>query len=532
MNIILLMRNILQQTALGIGLCITVLVHSGCGNGHTESREENHSETPPNIVIIYADDMGYGDLSIQYPESKIKTPHLDGLAKEGLLFTDGHSSSGVCSPSRYAILTGRYHWRQLRDIVHSFGPPVFDTGRLTLPAMLRENGYYTGCIGKWHLGWQWNFKNPPSGKTAAGKSYYKAEDFDWGLPIKGGPLSQGFDYYFGDDVPNFPPYTFIENEKVLDVPVEDFISTETMAEGKVECRPGPGVKNWVLEKVMPTITEKAVTWIASQKGNQHPFFLYFALTAPHAPIVPGPAFKGKSGVGGYGDFVVQSDWSAGEILRALDKNGFTDNTIVIFTSDNGPEYFAYDRDRNTGHKSSGPLRGIKRDLWEGGHRVPFIVRWPKVIQPGRVSSQMVSQVDLMATFADLLGYQLPAGAAEDSYSMRSLLEDRQEGSYGRQTLIHHTFQDYFAIRKEDWVLIASGPGTRRQPEPDWYREKYGYPLPSGEGELYNLETDPGEKNNLYHQNPEMVLQLSAELQQAVHTAGQASGARTPDPGHK
>lgn len=270
-----------------------MLVYSGCGNSRVTAVSSDLPETPPNIVIIYADDMGYGDLSIQYPESKIKTPHLDGLAREGLQFTDGHSSSGVCSPSRYAILTGRYHWRQLRDIVHSFGPPVFDTGRLTLPAMLQKNGYYTGCIGKWHLGWQWNFTRPPSGRTAAGKEYYQADDFNWELPIKGGPLSQGFDYYFGDDVPNFPPYTFIENEKVLTVPVEDFISTEPMAEGKVECRPGPGAKNWVLEKVMPTITEKAVNWIASQKSNPRPFFLYFALTAPHAPIVPAPAFKVK-----------------------------------------------------------------------------------------------------------------------------------------------------------------------------------------------------------------------------------------------
>jgi arylsulfatase A len=341
----------------------------------------------PNIVIMYADDMGYGDLGVQNPESKIPTPNLDRLAGEGIRFTDAHSSSGVCTPSRYALLTGRYHWRKFHGIVNAFGGSVFDAQRLTLPEMLKEKGYRTACIGKWHLGWAWDAirKARVNGK----KQGANPDDFDWSRPIPDGPLAHGFDHYFGDDVPNFPPYTWIENDRVLIRPTEPYKPNPMPAEGAPEGRSGPMVAGWRQDQVMPRLTEKAVEWIGRQKGRNRPFFLYFPWTSPHAPIVPAREFQGKTKAGAYGDFVFQSDWSAGQVLEALDSNGFRDNTLVIFTSDNGPEKYAYDRIRNSRHRSMGPLRGVKRDIWEGGHRIPFVVRWPGVIEPGRVSGALV-----------------------------------------------------------------------------------------------------------------------------------------------
>lgn len=325
----------------------------------------------PNIVIIYADDMGYGDLAAQNPDSKIPTPHLDRLAHEGVRFTDAHSSSGICTPSRFALLTGMYHWRKFHDIVNSFDGPVFED-ELTLPAMLRQQGYSTACIGKWHLGWDWEAIRVGERHTA--QEVPRPDDFDWLRPVPGGPLSHGFDYYFGDDVPNFPPYAWIENDRLLTVPTDMYAPDPAPEEGNHEGRPGPMTPGWKLDAVMPRLTERAVSWIADQKDAARPFFLYFPWTSPHAPIVPAPAFKGSTGAGPYGDFVHQSDWSAGQILQALDDHGFRENTLVIFTSDNGPEHYAYDRVRARGHRSMGSLRGLKRDIYEGGHRVPMVMR--------------------------------------------------------------------------------------------------------------------------------------------------------------
>jgi len=243
----------------------------------------------PNIVILYADDMGYGDLEIQNSQSKIATPNLDRLACEGLCFRDAHSSSGICSPSRYALLTGRYHWRKFHDIVESFGPSVFDKDRLTLPAMLRARGYRTACIGKWHLGWNWDAIR--RGLAPQEKREPRCEDFDWSQRIPDGPCDHGFDSYFGDDVPNFPPYTWIENDRVLKAPTERYVPNPVPTEGKAEGRPGPMAEGWRQDEVMPTLTKKAVEWIEKQRGEKEPFFLYFPWTSPHAPIVPAKEFQ-------------------------------------------------------------------------------------------------------------------------------------------------------------------------------------------------------------------------------------------------
>ncbi len=359
----------------------------------------------PNIVILYADDMGYGDLGVQNPESKIPTPNLDRLASQGMRFTDAHSSSGVCTPSRYAMLHGRYHWRKFHGIVNSFDQPVLDDDRATLAELLKSQGYKTACIGKWHLGWDWK-SIQRSGATADKNRGFAPDAFDWTKPIGGGPLAHGFDYYFGDDVPNFPPYTWFENDRVLVEPTVALSTPKQTAEGAWEARPGPAVKDWDFWAVMPTLTDRAVKWIEQQKPDQ-PFFLYFPFTSPHAPIVPTPEFIGKSKANGYGDFVAQTDDAVGRVLQALRDHGFEDNTLVIFSADNGPEQYAYTRLKNFDHRSSGPLRGLKRDLWEGGHRVPTLMKWPGEIPAGATSDGLISQIDFYATIAQILGVDIP-----------------------------------------------------------------------------------------------------------------------------
>jgi arylsulfatase A len=469
----------------------------------------------PNIVILYADDMGYGDLAIQNPDSKIATPNLDRLAREGTRFTDAHSSSGICTPSRYAMLTGRFHWRKFHAIVNSFEPSVFDAAELTLAEMLKQQGYRTACIGKWHLGWNWDAIKKPGAATKPGAGY-APEAFDWTKRIPGGPNDHGFDYYFGDDVPNFPPYAWFENDRVLTAPDAPLRITPKTAEGNWEARPGPMVSGWDFYAVMPKITEKSVDWIRQQKGKAEPFFLYVPFTSPHAPIVPTPEFAGKSKAGGYGDFMQQTDDTAGRILRAIDEHGFRDNTIVIFTADNGAEHYAYERLRNFQHRSSGPLRGLKRDLWEGGHRVPFVVRWPGVVAAGGVSTALTSQVDLMATIAAITGFKLPAGAAEDSHDMLAVWKSRAPSP--RRAIVHNTQPNNYALRQDQWVLIAAKTGGVSR-VPPWFDLENGYEPNTHPGELYDLSNDLAQQKNLYAQQPQKVAELQQALQ-AIRAKGQ------------
>ena len=469
-------------------------------------------KTLPNIVIIYADDMGYGDLNIQNPDSKIPTPNLDQLTREGVRFTNAHSSSGVCTPSRYALLTGRYHWRKFHSIVRSFEGSVFSEDRLTLPGMLRTKGYRTACIGKWHLGWNWDAIRLKKAKTEGKYKVYSPDAFDWSKPIPDGPLAHGFGYYLGDDVPNFPPYTWIENEHVLVAPSVPYVPNPIPSEGKAEGRPGPMAKGWRQDQVMPRLTEKVVEWIGQQKGHDKPFFLYFPWTSPHAPIVPTKEFQGKTKAGGYGDFMFQSDWTAGQVLKALDENGFRENTIVIFTSDNGPEKYAYDRIHNFQHRSMGPLRGLKRDIWEGGHRIPFVIRWPGMVKKGQASDALISQIDIMATIAEIVGYGLPADSAEDSHNFLPLLHGKSKYDGMREAHIHNTRKDHYAIRKGEWVLInAKSGGVTKVPE--WFNEENGYELNLHNEALYNLHEDIAQRKNLAAEYPERVTELRALLQQ-------------------
>jgi len=480
----------------------------------TNCSKEKQSQ--PNIVIIYADDMGYGDLNCQNPDSKIPTPYLDQLASEGMRFTDAHSSSGICSPSRFALLTGSYHWRRQHGIVGPFGKPFFKDSDITLPQLLKNSGYTTACIGKWHLGWDWKFKNPPSGEVMQwGKmrEVYLPQDIDWTKAIKGGPLDRGFDYYFGDGTINFPPYTWIENDRVLEVPTEEMdiqhIGFETK-EGQWEFRPGPKARDWNPYKVLPGLSNKVRDWIQSQEG-QKPFFLYFALPSPHAPIIPNDEFDGTSQAGAYGDFMVQTDWVAGQILEALKEKGLEENTIVIFSADNGPEAYAWKRAETYDHFSMGDFRGLKRDVWEGGHHVPFLFKWPGKVKANSVSNEVISQVDIMATLLSILNIELPKEAAPDSYDFSPVLLGKAYDSPLRTATIHNTYASTWGIRKGDWLYINDSTGGHRK-LPDFFQELRNYEDFSTEGLLFNMQVDSEQRINLYETYPDKSRELDSLLQ--------------------
>ncbi len=494
-------------------LVVCVFLFSGCLNVSVKKNR-------PNIIIIYADDMGYGDINCQSPNSKISTPNLDQLAEEGIRFTDAHSSSGICSPSRFALLTGQYHWRRTHGIVGSFGEPMFKDGDVTLAQVLKNNGYATACIGKWHLGWNWeeHIKNAPSEERFYWGKYHKVyapKDIDWTTPLKGGPIDHGFDYYFGDGTINFPPYVWIENDKFVDTPTELFEFDgfkRRVKEGHWDSRPGPMVKDWDPYDVLPTLTKKTVQWIHQQKDNK-PFFLYFALPSPHMPVIPNDEFDGKSEAGAYGDFVFQTDWVAGQVIKALEDIGVSENTIVIFTSDNGPELIAYERAEKYNHYSMGNFRGLKRDVWEGGHHVPFIMKWPKEIKPGKVSDNLISQVDIMATILEIAKIATPENAAMDSKSFLPLFTGKAKEV--RISTIHNTRPEQFAVRKNNWLYInQSTGGVSKMPES--FKKLRGYEDFDTKGLLFNLEKDPEQRNNLYTQYPQLIEEMEAILKQELN----------------
>lgn len=497
----------MRSTFLFTFLCLALL---GCSAVTAQDQAQPNTaraNATPNIIILYADDLGYGDLTCYNPQSKIPTPNLDRLAAGGAIFTDGHSSSGICTPSRYALLTGRHHWRDFHGIVNSFGKSVFKPEQLTMPEMLQARGYHTACIGKWHLGWDWGAIRLKPGN--------QPDCFDWSKPIPDGPLAHGFDHYFGDTVINFPPYTWIEDDRVVDVPdtMKDERTWPQIKEGNWECRPGPMVTGWNPYDALPTLGDKAVQYITSRKDADEPFFLYFAYPSPHAPIIPNDEFDGKSGAGPYGDFVVESDHIAGRILDALEEAGLADNTIVVFSADNGPEHYAFPRDANFGHWSSEPLRGLKHDIYEGGHRVPYIVRWPGVIEPGSTKDALVSQVDLFATFASQLGFDLPDHAAVDSHDMLAYL--RGEAEVVRESHIHNTRPNQYAVRQGDWLLINGRTGSHQRRNIGDWEQRHNYP-PDDKApvELYNLAEDLSQHHNVADEHPERVEAMQALLQQA------------------
>lgn len=466
-----------------------------------------------NVLVLYADDLGFGDLEIQNSASKIPTPNLNRLAEQGTRFTDGHSSSGICTPSRYALLTGRHHWRDFHGIVNAFGGSVFKSERLTLPEMMKAKGYKTAALGKWHLGWDWKAIMKPGAKPVGkGRAAGFAHDaFDWSKPIPDGPLAHGFDSYFGDTVINFPPYCWIENDRVQQVPdaMMDSSKWKPIKEGNWECRPGPMASDWDPYQNIPTITRRGVEFIKAAQHGDQPFFLYFAFPSPHAPIIPNDQFDGKSRAGPYGDFVYETDDACGQLLRALKESGQEENTIVIFSADNGPERYAYARDERFDHWSAKPFRGLKRDIYEGGHHVPFVIRWPHLTKPGSVCDALVSQVDIVATLADYLKFDLPRDAAEDSHSMLPLLQGTAKSV--RSTHVHNTRVGDYAIRVGDWLLIDAKDGYVSKRNKEW-EMKHGYPADDHQAvELYNLADDIGQRTNVAADHPKRAAEMRATL---------------------
>ncbi|MFO7870771.1 MAG: arylsulfatase [Kiritimatiellia bacterium] len=478
----------------------------------------------PNIIYILADDMGYGDLGANNPESKIPTPNLDRLAAGGMRFTNAHSGTSVCTPSRYNVLTGRYCWRSKlkTGIVWEWDDALIEPVRLTVAELLRRNGYHTACLGKWHLGWNWPRKEgskpwperEPGERRPLEERLVCEQDVDFTARIGGGPVDNGFDTYFGVDVPNFPPYTWFEDDHVSEVPTVPKPPVKEMYG-----EDGLMVPDWKLEPMIPEFTRRAVKLIEEQagrpEGERKPYFLYFPLTSPHSPVVPNREFIGKSGAGPYGDFVCEVDWIVGEVMNALERTGTANDTLIIFTSDNGPESRTFDeigcytRIRDYGHYSMGNLRGIKRDAWEGGHREPFVARWPDVIPAGSVCDQVTVLGDLLATCADIVGTRVPEGAGEDSVSILPLLKGQTDKPV-RECAVHHSMNGRFAIQKDNWVFIDSPTGDDNK-EPEWHRKNRGYEPHDCPGELYDLSKDLSERTNLYRERPEIVRELSALL---------------------
>ncbi|HEY1081086.1 MAG TPA: arylsulfatase [Prosthecobacter sp.] len=480
----------------------------------------------PNIIFILADDLGYGDIGAYKKQpSKIPTPNVDRIAREGIRFTDAHSPASVCSPTRYALLTGRYAWRSglQSGVIRPWEGPLLKKDQPTVATLLKEAGYSTGMVGKWHLGIEWPVKD---GKPAS-SGEDRLSNVDFSQPFRSGPLDHGFDFYFGVDVPNYPPYCFLKGDRTLGIPN----LPDTGREDGFN-RPGPMLPGWKLVDILPELNRQAVSFVERSAKAGKPFFLYYALTSPHYPVVPSPEFRGKTTVGDYGDFVHQTDWCVGQVLEALERSGAAENTLIIFTSDNGPEVTGevkpgvYERVQLYKHHSLDGLRGAKRDLWEAGHRVPFVARWPARIKAGRVSDETVCHVDLFSTAAAITGSEYPGDTAVDSYNLLSVLWDQPLGRPVREATVHHSGSGRFAIRQGDWVLIATptGDDNRRAGEPDWLKQQRGYVAHDQPGELYNLKEDLIEKDNLYARNPEKVKELRTLLEKYV-----AEGRSTPGP---
>lgn len=470
----------------------------------------------PNIVIILADDLGYGDVTSFNPEGKISTPHLDRLASQGMRFTDAHSSSSVCTPTRYGLLTGRYNWRsRLKSGVQGgMSPPLIEHGRLTLPAFLQQQGYRTACIGKWHLGLDWT-RHPNT--PPFGDGIEKGEDgwrVDFSKPITRGPNDFGFDLFFGIAASlDMVPYTFIENRHVTAPPDMDKSFPFILGRTNKMTRHGPGASFFQATNVLPVLTHRAVQFIEDHNETRkgQPFFLYLPLAAPHTPIAPTQPWLGRSGINTYADFVMQTDADVGALLERLDRLGLAQNTLVIFASDNGcsPEA-QFEELRARGHHPSAQFRGAKADIFEGGHRVPFIARWPGRIPSGAQSAQLICLNDIFATCAEILGQKLPDGAAEDSISFLPALEDRPS-QRSRKSLVHHSINGTFAIRESAWKLIlAPDSGGWSAPHPNTPAAKNLPPI-----QLYNLANDPGETKNLHVAGPDTVLRLAELLKNTV-----------------
>ena len=448
----------------------------------------------PNIIFILADDMGYGDVQALNPKSKIPTPHLNRLAKEGMTFTDAHSPSGVCTPTRYGVITGRYCWRSSlkRGVLGGYSAPLIEKNRPTVGGVMQKAGYHTAAIGKWHLGM--NMTRLEGGKPKQDR-WDGDGNVDFSKPIADSPVTRGFHEYFGVSASlDMAPYVWIENDRF--VPAKLVQQPGIKFPGFV--RQGPRAEDLKFEEGLDVLGERTAAFLKRMAKGGQPFFLYMPLTGPHKPVTPHPRFVGKTGLGPYGDFVMNVDDTVGQVLKALDETKLAENTLVMFTSDNGSFMYRVDDEddhvktptkqqyHSKSHTANGPWRGTKADIWEGGHHVPFFARWPGKVKAGSQSAQVITHTDLFATVAAIAGAKIPKGAAADSYSFLPLLLGKAKG-YSRPPVIHHSASGMFAIRDGDWKLVlGNGSGGRQQPRGRAFEKPFF---------LANLKEDPAEKTN-------------------------------------
>lgn len=474
----------------------------------------------PNVVVVVADDLGWGDLRCYNPESKIPTPQLDKLAKEGLRFTDAHSPSSVCTPTRYSLLTGRYAWRtRLQSgVLWGYSPPLIDPRRPTLASVLSKAGYRTAGFGKWHLGLDYPTREP----AAFGDLPEPAADvslIDYARPFRSGPLTAGFQTFFGIPASlDMDPYFFLVGDRVERAPSGRTLGGQHQRQGGTGFfRAGPAAPEFSPQACLPRVMEEAEMFLWRQPTNQ-PFFLYVALTAPHDPWVPSPAWKARSGAGDYGDFVAQVDDRIGSLLRVLEKRELARQTLVLVTSDNGA-HWTPDDIRRYGHQANGAWRGMKADLFEGGHRVPLLARWPAGhVAEGTETDALVGLQDVFATVLDVCRVPTPSRAGEDSLSFRRVLEG---GSSKRRSLVHHSVNGSFALREGRWkLLLTADSGGWSEPTPGSETAK-GRPTV----QLYNLESDPAETGNLAASRPDVVAKMTAALEEMVKDGRSVSGPR-------
>ncbi|MEM1118865.1 MAG: arylsulfatase [Bacteroidota bacterium] len=486
-----------------------------------QDHQKQQAGIPPNIIYVLADDLGYGDISALNENGKIQTPNIDKLVAEGMNFTDAHSASAVCTPTRYTILTGRYSWRtKLKaGVLTGKSKAMIPNNRTTVASMLQNHGYQTAFIGKWHLGWDWALMTDTLGGSGWGPNDF--DNIDFTKTVTNTPNDVGFDYAYGHSGSlDMAPYVYVENGEITAEPNRTTVDTAKYT----WWRQGPTGTDFIHEEVTPNCFNRAIEYV-NKKTDDQPFFLYLALPSPHTPILPTEEWQGKSGLNPYADFVVMIDDYMGKLVAVLEEKGLTDNTLVIFTSDNGcsPEAdFAVLGEK--GHDPSYIFRGQKADIFEGGHRVPFIAKWPAKIAEGQTSNQLVCSTDFMATCADIIDYELADNEGEDSYSLLPLFE-QQGAKYQRKDMIHHSVIGTFAIRQGDWKLIMdAGSGGWSFPN---YKEVAAIDtLPPVQ--LYNIKNDPAEAINLQASEPQIVAKLTDLLSQQILNGRSTIGKPQPN----
>lgn len=504
--------NIPFATVLGMTLVVSLMV-----TRHASAA----GPMRPHVIVILADDLGWGDLGCY--GGQLATPHVDRLAQRGMRFTDAHAPSSVCTPTRYGLLTGRYAWRSRlkQGVLGGLSPALIEQDRVTLGSMLQAVGYRTAAVGKWHLGMNWAVKPGAAVAELAIESREQVWNVDYTRPVLQGPTSRGFHTFYGISASlDMVPYTFLEDDRVVAVPTLDrsFLMTRGKDRGG-RTREGPTAPGFDATDVLPALAAKACETIDRHAARtpREPLFLYVPLTSPHTPILPSDDWAGRSGINSYADFVLQTDAAVGQIVAALDRASMSDDTLVVVTSDNGCSPSAnFAELAAKGHHPSGPFRGHKADIFEGGHRVPLVVRWPGVVKGNAVNDQLVCLTDLLATVADIVGTQLPASAGEDSISMLPAL--RGDPAAGREQLVSHSINGTFAIRQGNWKLIlAPDSGGWSEPRPG---NSQTPELPSRQ--LYDLGADRGESRNLIAEHSQRAEGLNALLEKIV-----ASGRSTP-----